>query len=77
LVDRFGSGDACRRHCAGGTGAGAKGLISLGLSVLSGIIASTCLAVLLVPSCFSVLQGFEEWRKARKRTPIPAARPAE
>jgi hypothetical protein len=36
---------------------------------LSGIIASTCLAVLFVPSFFSVLQGFEEWRKAPKKTP--------
>jgi len=45
--------------------------------VLSGIIASTCLAVLFVPSFFSVLQGFEEWRKAPKKTTIPAARPAE
>ena len=59
------------------TGAGANGRISLGLSVLSGIIASTCLAVLFVPSFFALLQGFEEWRKARKKTPIPAARPAE
>jgi HAE1 family hydrophobic/amphiphilic exporter-1 len=49
------------------TGAGANGRISLGLSVLSGIIASTCLAVLFVPSFFAVLQGFEEWRKARKK----------
>ncbi|MFL5265957.1 MAG: efflux RND transporter permease subunit [Stellaceae bacterium] len=49
------------------TGAGAVGRISLGLSVLSGIIASTCLAVLFVPSFFAVLQGFEEWRKARKK----------
>jgi hypothetical protein len=55
------------------TGAGANGRISLGLSVLSGIIASTCLAVLFVPSFFSVLQGFAEWRKARKKTPIAAA----
>ena len=70
-------GDACGRHCAGGTAAGAKGLISLGLSVLSGIIASTGLAVLFVPSFFALLQGFEEWRKARKKAPIPAARPAE
>ena len=58
------------------TGAGANGRISLGLSVLSGIIASTCLAVLFVPSFFTVLQGFEEWRKARKKVktlaPIPA-----
>jgi HAE1 family hydrophobic/amphiphilic exporter-1 len=36
------------------------------LSILSGIIASTCLAVLLVPSFFAVLQGFDEWRKAKK-----------
>ena len=59
------------------TGAGPNGRISLGLSVLSGIIASTCLAVLFVPSFFALLQGVEEWRKARKKTPIPAARPAE
>jgi HAE1 family hydrophobic/amphiphilic exporter-1 len=45
--------------------------------VLSGIIASTCLAVLFVPSFFAVLQGFEEWRKARKKVPVPAARAAE
>jgi hydrophobic/amphiphilic exporter-1 (mainly G- bacteria), HAE1 family len=57
------------------TGAGANGRISLGLSVLSGIIASTCLAVLFVPSFFAVLQGFEEWRKARKKQ--PAAVPAK
>jgi HAE1 family hydrophobic/amphiphilic exporter-1 len=59
------------------TGAGADNRISLGLSVLSGIIASTCLAVLFVPSFFTVLQGFEEWRKARKKAPVAAARPAE
>jgi HAE1 family hydrophobic/amphiphilic exporter-1 len=59
------------------TGAGANGRISLGLSVLSGIIASTCLAVLFVPSFFTVLQGFEEWRKRRKRAPVAAARAAE
>jgi hypothetical protein len=29
------------------------------------------------PSFFAVLQGFEEWRKARKKTPVPAACPAE
>ncbi len=59
------------------TGAGANGRISLGLSVLSGIIASTCLAVLFVPSFFAVLQGFEQWRRARKKAPLPAARLAE
>jgi len=59
------------------TGAGANGRISLGLSVLSGIIASTCLAVLFVPSFYTVLQGFEEWRKARKKAPVAAPRAAE
>jgi hydrophobic/amphiphilic exporter-1 (mainly G- bacteria), HAE1 family len=59
------------------TGAGANGRKSLGVSVLSGIIASTCLAVLFVPSFFAVLQGFEEWRKARKKVPVAAASPAE
>jgi HAE1 family hydrophobic/amphiphilic exporter-1 len=49
------------------TGAGADGRISLGLSVLSGIIASTCLAVLFVPSFFAVLQHLDEARKARKK----------
>jgi HAE1 family hydrophobic/amphiphilic exporter-1 len=59
------------------TGAGADGRISLGLSVLSGSIASTCLAVLFVPSFFTLLQGFEEWRKARKKAPVAAPRLAE
>ena len=48
------------------TGAGANSRISLGLAVFSGMIASTCLAVLFVPSFFTVLQRFEEWRKKRK-----------
>jgi hydrophobic/amphiphilic exporter-1 (mainly G- bacteria), HAE1 family len=48
-------------------GAGANARRSLGIAVFSGMIASTCLAVLFVPSFFAVLQRFEEWRKARKR----------
>ena len=48
------------------TGAGASARVSLGLAVLSGMIASTCLAVLFVPSFFVVMQRFEEWRKSRK-----------
>ena len=61
------------------TGAGAVGRISLGLSVLSGIIASTCLAVLFVPSFFAVLQKLDERRVARKRrlSAVPAADAAE
>src|SRR5262245_34740988 len=48
------------------TGAGANSRISLGLTVMSGMLASTCLAVLFVPSFFTVLQRYEEWRKKGK-----------
>jgi HAE1 family hydrophobic/amphiphilic exporter-1 len=53
------------------TGAGASARASLGIAVLSGMLASTCLAVLFVPSFFAVTQRFEEWRKARKQR-VPA-----
>jgi HAE1 family hydrophobic/amphiphilic exporter-1 len=55
------------------TGAGAAARVSLGLCVFSGMIASTCLAVLFVPSFFTVLQRFEERGKARKTRTAPAA----
>jgi len=59
-------------------GAGAVSRISLGLSVLSGIIASTCLAVLFVPSFFAVLQKLDERKSAKKAPPaVQAATPAE
>jgi HAE1 family hydrophobic/amphiphilic exporter-1 len=48
------------------TGAGAAARVSLGLSVASGMIASTCLAVLFVPSFFVVLQRLEERRRPKK-----------
>jgi len=48
------------------TGAGANSRISLGLAVMSGMLASTCLAVLFVPSFFTMLQRYEEWRKKGK-----------
>ncbi|TIN05960.1 multidrug efflux RND transporter permease subunit [Mesorhizobium sp.] len=48
------------------TGAGASARKSIGITVFSGMIASTCLAVLFVPSFFVILQRFEEWRAARK-----------
>jgi len=41
--------------------------------VASGMLASTCLAVLFVPSFFVVVRRFEEWRAARKE---PAGKPA-
>ena len=60
------------------TGAGANSRISLGLAVFSGMIASTCLAVLFVPSFFTVLQRFEEWRSRRKKPKAaPKAEPEQ
>jgi HAE1 family hydrophobic/amphiphilic exporter-1 len=57
------------------TGAGASARISIGITVFSGMIASTCLAVLFVPSLFVIVQRFEEWQAARKARPQDA--PAE
>ncbi|MFZ4777350.1 MAG: efflux RND transporter permease subunit [Terrimicrobiaceae bacterium] len=45
------------------TGAGASARKSLGVAVASGMLASTCLAIVFVPSLFVVLQGFQEKRK--------------
>jgi HAE1 family hydrophobic/amphiphilic exporter-1 len=49
------------------SGAGASARRSIGITVFSGMIASTCLAVLFVPSFFAILQRFEEWRASRKQ----------
>lgn len=57
------------------SGAGANARASIGITVFTGMIASTCLAVLFVPSFFVLLQQFEEWllaRKARKAAVVPA-----
>ena len=48
------------------SGAGAEARRSLGIAVASGMLASTCLAVLFVPALFVVLQ-----RWAERRTPAP------
>jgi HAE1 family hydrophobic/amphiphilic exporter-1 len=56
------------------SGAGASARKSIGITVFSGMIASTCLAVLFVPSLFVVVQRFEEWLAARKH---PRIQPAE
>jgi HAE1 family hydrophobic/amphiphilic exporter-1 len=48
------------------SGAGASARKSIGITVFTGMIASTCLAVLFVPSLFVVVQRFEEWVKGRK-----------
>jgi HAE1 family hydrophobic/amphiphilic exporter-1 len=47
------------------TGAGAGARRSIGIAVFSGMIASTCLVVVFVPSFYVVMQGIEEWRKRR------------
>ena len=47
--------------------------VSLGLCGLTGMLASTCLAVLFVPSFFTLLQRFEERRKPVKTAPHPPA----
>ena len=51
-------------------GAGANARNSLGMSVFSGMIASTCLAVVFVPSFFVLLQHFQERKKPRKKAEI-------
>jgi hydrophobic/amphiphilic exporter-1 (mainly G- bacteria), HAE1 family len=48
------------------TGAGASARKSIGITVFSGMIASTCLAVLFVPTFFVVVQRFENWLAGRK-----------
>ena len=59
------------------TGAGASSRKSIGIAVFSGMLASTCLAVLFVPSFFVVVRRFEEWRAARKAPAAAKAAPAE
>ena len=48
------------------TGAGASARKSIGITVFSGMIASTCLAVLFVPTFFVVIQRFENWLAERR-----------
>jgi HAE1 family hydrophobic/amphiphilic exporter-1 len=59
------------------TGAGANSRISIGITVVSGMLASTCLAVLFVPAFFVIVQRFEEWLAGRKQKKAEAAAPAE
>ncbi|MBV8189459.1 MAG: efflux RND transporter permease subunit [Alphaproteobacteria bacterium] len=53
-------------------GAGANARRSLGISVFSGMIASTCLAVLFVPCFFVLLQKLDERRKRGKPAAVAA-----
>jgi hydrophobic/amphiphilic exporter-1 (mainly G- bacteria), HAE1 family len=52
------------------TGAGANARKSIGITVFSGMLASTCLAVLFVPTFFVVIQRFENWLAARKQPTV-------
>lgn len=56
------------------TGAGASARKSIGITVFSGMIASTCLAILFVPTFFVIFQRLEEWWAARGS---PRADPAQ
>ena len=53
------------------TGAGANARKSIGLAVSTGMLASTCLAVVFVPCFFVVMQRFEE--RLRRRATVAAA----
>ena len=44
------------------TGAGASARASIGIAVFTGMLASTCIAILFVPSFYVIVQRFEEWR---------------
>jgi hydrophobic/amphiphilic exporter-1 (mainly G- bacteria), HAE1 family len=58
------------------TGAGASARKSLGIAVASGMLASTCLAVLFVPSFYVVLQRFAERILTKgPKTQTPPAQP--
>jgi HAE1 family hydrophobic/amphiphilic exporter-1 len=52
------------------TGAGANARKSIGISVSTGMLASTCLAVVFVPCFFVVMQRFEEWLRPLKVSPV-------
>jgi HAE1 family hydrophobic/amphiphilic exporter-1 len=56
------------------SGAGASARKSIGITVFTGMLAATLLAVLFVPSFFVVVQRFEEWHPARHKVPegVPA-----
>ena len=55
------------------TGAGASARKSIGITVFTGMLASTCLAVLFVPSFFVVAQRFEEWLAGIRKRPASQA----
>jgi hydrophobic/amphiphilic exporter-1 (mainly G- bacteria), HAE1 family len=65
------------------TGAGANARRSLGISVFTGMLASTLLAVVFVPAFFVLLQRLDERTKKKKQSPdakaagLPSSGPGE
>ena len=59
------------------TGAGASSRKSIGITVFSGMLASTCIAVLFVPSFFVVCQRLHDWRGRRKAKALATPSPAQ
>ena len=55
------------------SGAGAAARKSIGIAVFSGMLASTCLALLFVPALFVVLQRFAERRTPASEATTPCA----
>jgi HAE1 family hydrophobic/amphiphilic exporter-1 len=49
------------------TGAGANARRSIGIAVCSGMLASTCLAVVFVPAFYVLLQTWQERRRAKRQ----------
>ena len=58
-------------------GAGAAARKSIGIAVFCGMLASTCLAVLFVPSFFVVLERWSERKKKKPDAATPAPVPAQ
>lgn len=58
------------------SGAGANAQKSIGIAVFTGMLGSTLLTVVFVPSVFVVMQRLEEWRDRRKAQRGNAAAPA-
>jgi hydrophobic/amphiphilic exporter-1 (mainly G- bacteria), HAE1 family len=56
-------------------GAGANARKSIGITVFSGMLASTCLAVLFVPAFYVIVQKIQDRRKAKAQRPTLSAPP--
>jgi HAE1 family hydrophobic/amphiphilic exporter-1 len=54
-------------------GAGANSRKSIGITVFTGMLASTCIAILFLPAMYVLVQRFEEWRARSGKRPAQAA----